>query len=49
MADVALAVVLGKWPHIPPNGLLFGAIVIMAIGLAIALRWPEKPRKTRKH
>jgi hypothetical protein len=44
MADV-LSLVLAKFPHIPPNGILFGAIVIMGLGLAIALKWPEKPQK----
>ncbi|MGH9004873.1 MAG: hypothetical protein ACRDYV_17260 [Acidimicrobiia bacterium] len=45
MAGLALSLVLAKWPHIPPNGLLFGCIVIMAIGLAIAIKWPDKPPK----
>jgi hypothetical protein len=49
MADLALAVVLGKWPHIPPNGLLFGCIIIMAIGLGVAFKWPDKPPKTPKN
>ncbi|MGH9010576.1 MAG: hypothetical protein ACRDYF_12130 [Acidimicrobiia bacterium] len=49
MAELALDVVVAKWPHIPPNGLLFGCIVIMAIGLGIALRWPHKPPKTPKN
>jgi hypothetical protein len=48
MADLALAVVLAKWPHIPPNGLLFGCILIMALGLALALKWPSKRSKTPK-
>ena len=45
MAGLDLSPVLAKWPHIPPNGLLFGCILIMAIGLAIALKWPQKPSK----
>jgi hypothetical protein len=48
MADLALAVIVGKWPHIPPNGLLFGCIVIMAIGLGVAFKWPDKGPKTPK-
>ena len=32
-------------PHIPPNGLLFGCILSMALGLAIALKCPQKPPK----
>lgn len=48
MAGLALAFVLGKWPHIPPNGLLFGSIVVMVVGLGIALKWPEKPPKPPK-
>jgi hypothetical protein len=48
MADLALEFVIAKWPHIPPNGLLFGCILIMAIGLGIALKWPHKPPKTPK-
>ena len=48
MADLVLALVLGKWPHIPPNGLLFGCILLMVIGLAVAVKWPDKPRKTPK-
>lgn len=42
MADLALELVLAKWPHIPPNGLLFGCILIMVLGLGVAHRWPEK-------
>lgn len=48
MADLALEFVIAKWPHIPPNGLLFGCILLMAIGLAVALRWPEKKTKAPK-
>ena len=48
MADLALAVVVGKWPHIPPNGLLFGCIVMMVLGLAFAFKWPDKKQKTPK-
>lgn len=44
MADLALDLFVAKWPHIPPNGLLFGCILTMAIGLAIALKWPDKPK-----
>ena len=44
MADLALEFVVAKWPHIPPNGLLFGCILIMAIGLTVALKWPDKPK-----
>lgn len=42
MADLAFAFFVAKWPHIPPNGLLFGCIVIMVLGLGVAYRWPEK-------
>jgi len=48
MADMALALVLGKWPHIPPNGLLFGCILIMVVGLGIAVKYTGKPPKTPK-
>ncbi len=48
MAELALDLVVAKWPHIPPNGLLFGCIVIMVIGLGIALKWTDKPPKTPK-
>ena len=44
MADSVLAVLVAKFPHIPPNGLLFGCIVIMGLGLALAFKWPQKPR-----
>jgi hypothetical protein len=49
MADLALQFVVAKWPHIPPNGLLFGSIVVMVIGLAVAVRWPVKPPKPPKN
>ena len=40
---------MAKWPHIPPNGLLFGCILIMVLGLGLAYRWPEKkPTNTHK-
>jgi hypothetical protein len=45
MADIALALVLAKWPHISPSGILFGCIVIMVLGLGVAVKWPEKPQK----
>lgn len=45
MADITLALLLAKWPHISPSGILFGCIVIMALGLGAALKWPEKPKK----
>lgn len=45
MAGLDLSVVLAKFPHIPPNGILFGCIFIMALGLAIAVKWPQKPPK----
>ncbi|MEW6472353.1 MAG: hypothetical protein AB1679_08780 [Actinomycetota bacterium] len=45
MAEMLVALILAKWPHISPNGILFGCIVIMALGLAVALKWPEKPQK----
>ena len=45
MAGLDLSFVLAKFPHIPPNGILFGCILIMAIGLAIAVKWPQKPPK----
>ena len=48
MAELALDLVVAKWPHVPPNGLLFGCIVVMAIGLAIALKLPAKKPKTPK-
>ena len=49
MADLVLNVVLAKWPHIPPNGLLFGCIVIMVLGLGVAYKLPPpKPPKTPK-
>ena len=48
MADLVLNVVLAKWPHIPPNGLLFGCIVIMVLGLGVAYKLPDKPPKTPK-
>ena len=47
MADLALALVVGKWPHIPPNGLLFGCIVVMVIGLGVAFKWPDKKTPKR--
>ena len=47
MADLALAVVVAKWPHIPPNGLLFGCIVVMVIGLGAAFKWPDKKTPKR--
>ena len=47
MTDLALEFFVAKWPHIPPNGLLFGCILIMVLGLGLAYRWPEKkPPKT---
>ena len=45
MADIVLALILAKWPHISPSGILFGCIAIMAAGLAVAIKWPEKPKK----
>jgi hypothetical protein len=45
MADIVQALTLAKWPHISPNGILFGCILIMALGLAIALKWPEKRQR----
>lgn len=45
MAGLVPSLVLAKWPHIPPNGILFGCILIMALGLAIAVKWPQKPPK----
>jgi hypothetical protein len=45
MADIVLAQIIAKWPHISPSGILFGCIVIMALGLAVAVKWPEKPQK----
>ena len=45
MADITLALIIAKWPHISPSGVLFGSIVIMAAGLGIAIKWPEKPQK----
>jgi hypothetical protein len=44
MADV-VALVLAKVPHVSPSGILFGCIVIMGAGLAIAFKWPQKPPK----
>jgi hypothetical protein len=38
-------VVLAKFPHIPPNGILFGCIVIMGLGVVIAIKWPQKPKQ----
>lgn len=45
MAEIALALVLAKWPHISPSGILFGCIVIMVLGLGIAVKWPDPPKK----
>ena len=45
MAGLVLSSVLAKWPHVSPNGILFGCILIMAAGLAIAVKWPQKPPK----
>ena len=45
MAEIVMALVVGKWPHISPSGILFGCIVIMVLGLGVAVRWPEKPKK----
>jgi len=46
MMDSILALILAGWfPHISPSGILFGCIVIMAAGLGIAVKWPEKPKK----
>ena len=44
MADSVVTVVLAKFPHIPPNGILFGCILIMGLGLVIAFKWPQKPK-----
>jgi hypothetical protein len=43
---VVLALVLAKVPHVSPSGILFGCILIMAGGLALAFKWPQKPPKT---
>ena len=45
MADIVLALILARWPHVSPSGILFGCIVIMGLGLAAAFKWPEKPQK----
>jgi hypothetical protein len=45
MADIALALVLAEWPHISPSGILFGCILIMVLGLGIAVKWPDPPKK----
>jgi hypothetical protein len=43
MADLVLSLVVAKWPHVSPSGVLFGCVVIMALGLAAAFKWPQKP------
>jgi hypothetical protein len=45
MAELVLAQMVAKWPHISPNGILFGCIVLMALSLAIAIKWPSKTQK----
>ncbi len=45
MMESVLAVVLAKWPHVSPSGILFGCIVIMVLCLGIAVKWPDLPKK----
>ena len=45
MMDSVLALILAKWPHISPSGILFGCIVIMVLGLGIAVKWPDNSQK----
>jgi hypothetical protein len=45
MMDSVLAVILAGFPHISPSGILFGCILIMVLGLGIAVKWPDPPKK----
>lgn len=43
MADVLLSLIIAKWPPFSPSGVLVACFAIMGIGLAIAIKWPQKP------